>query len=912
MRMYLVVVGFVVVGLLACSSPPLPAGPAAPAAGAPGAAAIARGERGLEPPVPTLRLPRNFWPTGYTATLAIDPAQAGFDGAIAITGNVSERSSVIWLHGYHLKIKRAIARRGATEVQLTATLHGEDLLQLRAATPLDAGTWTLAIDYTGEYENVSTTGAFKQTVRGDSYVYTQFEALYARRVFPCFDEPDSKVPWQLTLEVPARMVAVSNTPVVREQAVGERKRVEFGQTTPLPSYLIAFGVGPFDIVDAGKTASGTPVRIVTMRGRGPEAAWAAKTSAKLLDLLEEFFASKYPYEKMDMLTIPITVGFGAMENVGLITYSETLMLLDPKLPGREREYQWILVAAHELGHQWFGNVVTMAWWDDIWLNEGFATWVARKISARFEPAWHDELSEIEERNQALSEDGLVSARQIRQPIATTDDILNAFDGITYQKGASVLNMFEGYLGSEVFVRGVRDYLKRHALGNATSTDFATALSRAAGKDVTAAFATFLEQPGAPEITATLVCDKGQPPRVALSQQRYLPPGAPAVSASKPWIVPVCVAFDQGGKRAETCSLLDAPTGSIALDAAACPRWMMPNANGRGYYRSAYTAAQVTALRDDGWQHLKPTERRVLFFDTTDAFTVGKLPLSLVLSFVPRLFAAGDRFSIRAALELPLGMNDLVPDELRPSYEAWLRRTFGPAARKFGWAPRDGDGLDVESVRASLLAAVAGVAREPALSAEAVKLAANWRDLPPSVRSHVISIAANTSAAVFERLRGEVYTETDRARRQEIVFALAKASDVKQQRAALDLMLDPKVDIRDTQFMMFGARSEKNRAVARQFVRDNKDAIMKRIPSEGTTSSQAFLAYVFTGCRPEGRDEAVEYVNRHFAALQGGARVVKQAIEGMDQCIARRKLMEPEIRAWLAAGRGAVSSAKAGR
>jgi cytosol alanyl aminopeptidase len=859
-----------------------------------------------------LRLPRNFVPTGYAATLAIDPAKPDFDGAIAITGNVSERSSVIWLHGHRLKVKRAIARRGASEIALTATPHGDDLLQLRAATPLDAGSWTLAIDYTGVFEEVSTTGAFKQTVRGDSYVYTQFEALYARRVFPCLDEPDNKVPWQLTLEVPATLVAVSNTPVESEEVLGDRKRVQFEATPPLPSYLIAFGVGPFDIVDAGKTASGTPVRVVTMRGRGPEAAWAAKTSARVLDLLEEYFGSKYPYAKMDMLTIPVTVGFGAMENVGLITYSETLMLLDPKHPGRGREYSWILVAAHELGHQWFGNVVTMAWWDDIWLNEGFATWVARKISARFEPTWHDELSEIEERNQALSEDGLVSARQIRQPITTPGDILNAFDGITYQKGASVLNMFEGYLGSEVFVRGVREYLQRHALGNATSADFAAALSRAAGKDVTAAFATFLEQPGAPEITATLVCDRGQPPRVALSQQRYLPPGAPPASANKPWIVPVCVAFDRGGKRAETCSLLDAPTGSITLDAATCPRWMMPNANGRGYYRNAYTSSQVAALRDDAWQHLKPTERRVLFFDTADAFTVGKLPLTLVMSFVPRLIAAGDRFSIRAALDLPVGMKDMVPDELRGSYEAWLRRTFGPAARKFGWSPRDSDGLDVEAVRASLLAAVADVAREPALSAEAVKLAANWRELPPSIRAQVISIAADLSPKMFERLRGQVYTETDRARRQEIVFALAKASDVKLQRAALDLMLDPKVDIRDTQFMMFGARGEKNRDVARQFVRDHKDAIMKRLPTEGTTSSQAYLAYVFTGCSPGDRDEIVEYVNRHFAVLQGGARVVKQAIEGMDQCIARRKLMEPEIRAWLSRGRGVAASAKAAR
>jgi alanyl aminopeptidase len=471
--------------------------------------------------MPTLRLPRNFVPTGYVARLAIDPALSTFDGSIAITGDVVQRSSVIWLHGQQLAIVRAVATGAGTQTQLSITRHGADLLEVRAATPLAAGSWTLAIDYTGRYDEVNTAGAFKQTVAGEPYVYSQFEAVYARRAFPCLDEPDSKVPWRLTLDVPAKLVAVSNTPQRSEQALGaDRKRVEFATTKPLPSYLLAFAVGPFDVVDGGKTRSGTPVRLIAMKGRAPETAWAGQTTAKLLDLLEEFFGSPYPYEKIDMLAIPITVGFSAMENAGLITFTETLMLLDPrpKHAARQREYTWVFIAAHELAHQWFGDLVTMKWWDDIWLNEGFSNWVERKISARFEPTWHEELAEIAERNSALGADSLVSARKIRQPIVSPGDIDNAFDGITYDKGASILNMFEGYVGPEVFVRGVRNYLEQHAWGNATSTDFAAAISQAAGKDVGPAFATFLEQAGAPEITATLACDRGSA-RVALSQRR---------------------------------------------------------------------------------------------------------------------------------------------------------------------------------------------------------------------------------------------------------------------------------------------------------------------------------------------------------------------------------------------------------
>jgi alanyl aminopeptidase len=888
-----------VLGLVACSPPAPPVSPSPPVpAMAPSRAAPA--DRGLEPPEPKLRLPRNFLPTSYAATLAVDPAATGFDGTIAITGEVAQRSSVIWLHGHQLAIKRASAARGGAEVALTATPHGDELLELRAQAPLEPGTWTLAIDYTGVYDALNTTGAFKQVVRGVPYVYSQFEALYARRVFPCFDEPDSKVPWQLTLDVPADQVAVSNTSIVREEPrAGGKKRVTFARTRPLSSYLIAFGVGPFDVVDAGKTRRGTPVRIVAMKGRAGDTVWAARTSARLIDLEEEFFGSPYPYDKMDMLAIPVTVGFGAMENAGLITYTETLILLDPRHGSRQREHEWIRVAAHEIAHQWFGDLVTTAWWDDIWLNEGFATWVEAKIAARFEPAWHEDLAEVGDRAGALDDDSLVSARQVRQPIVTPDDILNAFDGITYQKGAAVLNMFEGFLGHDVFLRGVRDYIAEHALGNATSAEFAAAISKAAGVDVGAAFATFLEQPGAPEITAAVVCDRDRPPRVALSQQRYVPPGSPPPSATRPWIVPICVAFDRGGKRGEACGMLSAATGEIELPAPSCPRWVMPNLGGHGYYRTAYTAAQVTALRDQAWPQLPPTERRAVFADTAAAATFGRLPLGLALSFVPRQLAAGDRFSVGEALGLPLGLREFVPDALRPRYEGWLRTAFGPAARKAGLSPRDSDSLDVETARANLVYAVGGIGGEPALNAEAIKLSEHWRDLPQGIRQSVLALAARASPAVFDRLFQEVFGEEDRGRRGDLIIALAGVRDVVQQAAALGLVLDDRLDIRDTAFMFFGGQDEPNRVVAQRYFQDHKDAILKRIPSDGTATGQAWLANVFTAsCSPERRGEIVAYVNQTFAGMPGGARAVQQSIEAMDHCIARRRLLDPEIRAWL--------------
>jgi alanyl aminopeptidase len=856
------------------------------------------GADGVDAPMPTLRLPRNFLPTSYAARLDVDPAKTVFDGSIAITGVIDQRSSVIWLHGYHLDVRRATATKGSSEITLTVTPKGEDLLELRPHTPLEAGEWTLMMDYAGELDLKSTAGAFKQVVNGDAYVYTQLEALYARRVFPCLDEPDSKVPWKLTLDVPAKLVAVSNTPIASEAPIaGDKRRVEFAQTKPLPSYLIAFGVGPFDIVDGGKTKGGTPVRILTLAKRAADGAYAAKTTAKLLELTEEWFGTPYPYEKLDMLTIPLTVGFGAMENAGLITWSETLILIDPKSGSKARQSVWIWVAAHEIAHQWFGDLVTMVFWDDIWLNEGFANWMETKTAQKFDPADHGQDRELEQRNGALAADSLVTARQIRQPINNVDDILSAFDGITYNKGASVLRMFEQYVGPDVFQAGVRSYISAKAFGNATSADFAAAISKAANKDVSTAFATFLDQAGAPELVVGQTCTGT--PMVTFEQRRYLPVGAAPPTATKPWIIPVCVTYEKQGKRASACTLVDQPSARLAINQSACPRWVMPNTNGAGYYRVAYTAAQLTSLRDDAWPELTWNERRAIFNDVVVASSQGKVPLMLALSFVPKMVVGNDRFTLPPALGFPAGFDKWVPNELRPKFEYYLRTMFGPGALVVGLAPKDTDTLDTEEMRSSLIGTVAWTARDPKLVEQAVVLAEKWRDLPQSTRGLILDIAVDAKPEVFAKILKDVRTEPDRNRREEMYVALGGVRDPKRQAEALALILDPKLDIRETLDMVFKAPLEDNQAVARQFWKDHAKEILARLPKDGTAGPLANYAYLFTdACRADKRDEIIAYVRKEFTALGGGTRVVEQAIESMNQCIATRALVEPELRGWL--------------
>jgi alanyl aminopeptidase len=380
-------------------------------------------------------------------------------------------------------------------------------------------------------------------------------------------------------------------------------------------------------------------------------------------------------------------------------------------------------------------------------------------------------------------------------------------------------------------------------------------------------------------------------------------------------VPVCVAYDSAGKRASACTMLEHETGTLALETTTCPRWMMPNVNGRGYYRSAYSPAQVSALRDEAWPQLSWTERRAIFRDVRDAAATGKVPLPLALSMVPKLLAGNDRFTVGPAIALPAGLFRMVPADLRPRYEAWLRQTFGPGAQKAGLLPRDSDTLDTEVTRGELIRAVAWRGREPRLVAEAVKLAGRWRELPQSIRGEVLQLAVDASPEVFQRTMKDVVGETDRNKRQEMLRALASVRDPKRQTVALGLMLDAKLDTRETLMLLFGGVGggrggggaggveAAGLATAQQFFRDHEAAIMKSLPQDGTSGPFARLSSLFTEtCQADQREAVTEYVQKTFANLPGGRRTVAQALEQMDQCIARRALLEPEIRAWLTGAR----------
>jgi alanyl aminopeptidase len=880
-----------VVALVACGGRPAVRGPGPAVVVDPPVAAPAE-PAPLTPPQPPLRLPTNFVPTGYQARLAIDPAAPTFDGEIAIAGTITARSAVVWLHGRGLDVTDAVARQGAVEIPLAVAPRGDDLLELTAAAPLPVGAWTLALRYRGVVAAVETVGAFVENIDGARYVFSHFEPLDARRVFPCVDEPAAKVPWQLTLDVPAGVEALSNSPIASTTRLPDgRARVAFAPTPPLPSYLIAFAVGPLDFVDGGRSRSGVPIRIVVPRGRGGETAVAAQVTAPVLAMLEDWFGTPYPFAKLDVVAIPRLMTYTAMEHPGLITFGGWAILADGPITERWRR-TLISVMGHELAHQWFGNLVTMAWWDDLWLNEGFATWMARKVLAALAPTATDDLDAESDRQDAMVDDRLLTARQIRQPIDSAADIVTAFDGITYGKAAAVLDMFEAQLGPARFQAAVRAYLAGHAGGTATAVDFAGALDAVADAPVAPALTSFLERGGVPLLRFTLAC-AGDQVDLEITQTRWVPAGVTAPDAP-PWRVPVCVAFERAGARVEHCATLADARATWRLATTQCPRWLVPNVGGAGYYRARVDGADP--LANDRWAAMSARERVAAVWDLRVEVEAGRADVGTVLARAPELLAHGTRHTRRAVLLLTLNAQAALDGAARRRFDAWAAQAFAPIRGDVGWTPDATDDLERDWVRRRVLPLLAEAGDRRARAA-AVQVARSWRRLPPGLREPVVMVAADADATTFHALRAELATTTEPDERATLLVALGAATDPDRQREALALTLDPALPPDDALTLLFAANGPAQRELMRGFFRDHQAELLARFPASFATSTG--LVGSLVGCDAATRDRDAAYLRSTFGAYANVESVIDQAIERMDQCIARRAVLEPGLRRWLA-------------
>ncbi|HVQ55023.1 MAG TPA: M1 family metallopeptidase, partial [Thermoanaerobaculia bacterium] len=853
---------------------------------------------GPEPAPPELRLPATAEPTGYAVDLAIDPGQQTFRGAVDIEIRVKEKTSLLWLSASDLTITKATANAGGKTLGVRAVPGGESFAGFAFDKPLSPGGLKLHVEYTGKVDENSTQGVFRQKDGNDWYVFTQFETTDARRAFPCFDEPSYKVKWQLTLRIPSGTTAVSNTPIELESSGADGARVvRFKKTEPLPSYLVAFGVGPFEYLDAGKAgAKKTPIRIVTPRGKASQGRYAAQTTGPLLERLETYFGIPYPYEKLDQLAIPQTVTFSAMENAGLITWSERVLLAPPDEETIRFHRSQASINAHEMAHQWFGDLVTLAWWDDVWLNESFATWMADRTIIEWKPEWAEDVERVVASSNVMFDDTLVSARKIRQEIKTNDDIVNAFDGISYQKGAAILTMFEAWTGPEKFRAGVHAYLEAHRFGNATEADFLQAIQAATQPGVAAAFSSFLDQPGVPVIAVTLDC-AGSSASLTLSQKRLLPLGSTGAEPET-WRVPVCARAGSGGQAGRGCSLLTEARGAMPAPGGRCPSWVLANDGELGYYRALYEGDLLRRLIAAADKELTVAERVGVIRDVNALAEAGELPMADALALVPRFANDPSRQIVQATLRIASDIKEhqVAPDR-QANYARFVSKMYGQKARALGFTPKPGDDDETRLLRRALLGFVALEGQEPDLQAEARRLSLKWLDDPPTVSADMVADVLEVAGrygdrALFDRFRAAAKSNPRRRDRARLYSALGSFQDPALLKEAFALTLDPSLDYRETDSAFFAAiGTSVGRATMWDFVQANFDAIVARMPRETTGQ----IAYVASGfCDAAKEKEAKAFLSGRVEKLPGGPRNLAQTLEGIQLCIASRTAQEPGV------------------
>ena len=571
---------------------------------------------------PLLQLPRDVKPLRYSIAMEIDPKKTRFRGSEDISVELQRPRSAIWLHGRNLHVSVAsVSGISATFEQV----NPEGLARLSLSRPAAPGPAIIHLECDAPFDR-QIVGLYLAHEAGDAYAYTQFEAVDARRAFPGFDEPDFKTPFEVSLVVPDSDVAVANTSPVEESAAGEgRKRVRFAPTKPLPTYLLIWAVGPFDVVAAPSLPPNElrdhplHVRGIAPRGRGGELQYALATGADELQILERYFGIGYPFEKLDHIAAP-DYTYGAMENAGGILYREEILLFKPGSSGEQTKAAISSVMAHEMAHQWFGDLVTLRWWTEAWLNESFATWMGTRTVEEWNPSMQQSLTLLERAQEAMDVDALKSARAIRQPLDDIKNVWNQFDSITYQKGGTVLAMFERFLGKDTFRKGIHDYLVAHSFGGGDTDELLDSLSRASGRDVKSAFHSFLDQPGVPLVSARTVCDGGTG-RLLLEQARYRPLGS-GTAADGIWLIPVCARYGANGAEREACTMLGEAAGELKLEG--CPDWIVPNADAAGYYRWTLPGGDLRKLTGTAYPKLTVRERLSLADNVRAAMESGAI------------------------------------------------------------------------------------------------------------------------------------------------------------------------------------------------------------------------------------------------------------------------------------------------
>jgi len=729
-----------------------------------------------------VRLGKEVTPFYQSIDLRIDPSQDEYGGSTRISLEARKEVRSFSLHADGIEISNVRLGLDGTAIPVSYSIEN-DILTIASARTLTPGNYSLAIDFNNEF-NTQAVGLYRMESDGVGYAYTQFEATDARKAFPCFDEPSFKIPFQFNITAREEHAVVTNTPVRFESRRDGWKKLEFGVTKPLPTYLLAVAVGSMDSIEIPNLQF--PGRVYTVKGMSGLAAYAADMVAPILEEQQAYFSMAYPFEKLDLIAIP-EYWPGAMEHPGAITFKDSIILFDSKTVSANQRRNAARVIAHELAHQWFGNLVTMEWWEDLWLNESFGDWMGDKITTKRYPETKHELLELRSVNRIMTSDSRVTSEPIRKPGVTPSEMFQSV-GLAYNKGKSVIGMFERWMGEETFRDGVNAYLLENAWGNAQAGDFWEALTDAAGADVAASMETFLEQPGVPLVEAGIE-ENG----IRLTQQRFSNYGTKLDEQT--WRIPVGLRIGTGGKIIEKTILLTEPEMLVEIEEPGTIDWVMPNADGAGYYRWNIGDKAITAIAP-GADRILNARERVSFLGNLgallDAGTVGGDTYMKALG----AFANDpEPFVVSAVITELDGVRDtFVTEDLTGKFSSYLKKTLSPALERFGINAKPGEDEAVAGFRPRLLYWLGVIAQDEIVVSWASETVARYTDDPSSVDPALAEVALlikakNGDESLFDKFVAAFETADNPSARGIYLGALGGFEDQAVREKALAYVLE---------------------------------------------------------------------------------------------------------------------------
>ena len=850
----------------------------------------------------TTQLPRTAKPSHYAVQITPHADKMTFDGKVKIDVQVLQPTKTIVLQAANLTFGTSTLSAGKGKPMTAKVSTDADAQTATFAfdKTLAPGQYTLSIDYSGII-NTQANGLFALDYATDSgqkrALYTQFENSDARRFIPSWDEPDFKATFDLTVEVPADQMAVSNMPIASSKDVaGGMKQVVFQTSPKMSTYLLFFGLGDFERATT-MGPNGTEIGVIAQKGKVSQAKFALDSGRDVLKEYNDYFGVDYPLPKLDNIAAPgQSQFFSAMENWGAIFTFEYSLLLDPAISNVNDEQRVFTTAAHEIAHQWFGDLVTMAWWDDLWLNEGFATWMEGRTTAKLHPEWDiDKTDAAYTSRGAMGRDAYATTHPVVQHVATVEQASQAFDGITYGKGSAVIGMLEDYVGSDAWRAGVRSYIKKHEHANAVTDDLWAEMDKAApGKDFTQVAHDFTLQPGVPLIKASATCAGGQT-TVTLEQGEYTvdrPDKTPLR-----WHVPVAL---RGADGKEVRVLVD---GDAQVKLPGCDGPVLVNAGQKGYYRTLYAPAQFKALTAS-FNTLPVVDQLGVMMDTSALATIGLQPESDMLNLTAKVpLKASDDLWLQVAGTLG-GIDDMF--EGKPKAQAaWRKYAIGRLSPKFqqlGWDNRDGDAARTKQLRSSLIGILSSLGDAQVIAEARRRFAAFQADpssLSPDLRRTVLGIVArNADATTWEALHQMAQKETSSMVRDQYYSLLAYAKDDALARKALDMALTDEPGATNSASMIGGV-SREHPDMAFDFAVDHREQVNKLVDSTSISRYYPRLASGSTDLKMV--DKLNAFADKYIAPTS--RRDAETAVTGIQTRVKLRAERLPQIEAWLKQQKG---------